>query len=131
MEQFKDNIKSNKLKLKCTAAEWGLRTIVRDFAENSEYPLIAEIVQVALITPVSNGWPECGASAVKRIKSHLRSTMGNNVLRSLLFITLNDPDSDSPDLAELIGKTIRRYESAKCHYKKPPKPSTKSHSIPF
>ena len=40
---FKDNIKSNKLKLKCTATEWGLRTIVCDFYETSEYPLIAEI----------------------------------------------------------------------------------------
>ena len=62
---FKDNIKSNKLKLICTATEWGLTTIVRDFGEASEYPLIAEIVRVALITPVSNAWPEHGASAAK------------------------------------------------------------------
>ena len=55
--------------------------------------------------------------------------MGNDVLQSLLFITLNGPDLDTPDLAELIGKTVRRYESAKCRYKKPPKPSTKSRSI--
>ena len=68
---FKDNIKSNKLKLKFTATEWGLRTIAHDFGETSEYPLIAEIAQVALITPVSNAWPEHGASAVKRIKSRL------------------------------------------------------------
>ena len=51
---FKDKIKSHKLKLKCTATEWGLRTIVHDFGETSEYPLIPEIAQVALITPVSN-----------------------------------------------------------------------------
>ena len=51
---FKDNIKSNKLKLKCTGTEWSLRTIVRDFGETSEYPLITEIARVALITPVSN-----------------------------------------------------------------------------
>ena len=62
---FKDNIKSNKLKLICTATEWGLTTIVRDFGEASEYPLVAEIVRVALITPVSNAWPEHGASAAK------------------------------------------------------------------
>ena len=51
------------------------------------------------------------------------------MLQSLLFITLNGPDLDTPDLAELIGKTVWRYESVKCHYKKPPKPSTKSRSI--
>ena len=55
--------------------------------------------------------------------------MGNDVLRSVLFITLNGPDLDTPDLAELIGKTVRRYESAMRHYKKPPKMSTKSRSI--
>ena len=55
--------------------------------------------------------------------------MGNDVLRSLLCITLNGPDLDTPDLAELIGKTVQRYESATRCYKKPPKPSTKSHSI--
>ena len=68
---FKDNIRSNKLKLNCTATEWGLRTIVRDFGETSEYPLIAEVAQVALTTPVSNAWPERGASTVKQIKSCL------------------------------------------------------------
>ena len=101
---FKDNIKSNKLKLKCTATEWGLRTILRDFGETSEYPLIAEIARVALITPVSNAWPERGASAVKRIKSRIRSKMRNDVLRSPLFITLNGSDLDTPGLAELIRK---------------------------
>ena len=124
---FKDNIKSNKPRLKCTATEWDLRTIVRDFGETSKYPLIAEIARVALITPVNNAWPERGASAVKRMKSCLRSTMGNDVLRSLL--TLNGPDLVTPELAKLIGKTVRRYESAKRCYKKPPKPSTKSCSI--
>ena len=67
---FKDNIKSNKLKLKCTATEWGLRTILRDFGETSEYPLIAEIARVALITPVSNAWPEHGAV----LSNELRAT---------------------------------------------------------
>ena len=62
---FNENIKSNKLKLICTATEWGLTTIVRDFGQTSEYPLIAEIARVALITPVSNAWPEHGASAAK------------------------------------------------------------------
>ena len=55
--------------------------------------------------------------------------MGNDVLPSLLFITLDDPDLDTPDLAELIGKKAWRYESAKRRYKKPPKPSTEFRSI--
>ena len=55
--------------------------------------------------------------------------MSNNVLQSLLFITLNGPDLDTPDLAELIGRTVQRYESAKHPLKKPLKLSTKSPSI--
>ena len=55
--------------------------------------------------------------------------MSNNVLQSLLFITLNGPDLDTPDLAELIGRTVQRYESAKHPLKKPLKLSTKSRSI--
>ena len=46
-----------------------------------------------------------------------------------LFIPLNGTDLDTPDLAELIVKTVRSYESAKRCYKKPPNPSTKSRSI--
>ena len=79
------------------------------------------MARVSLIKPVCNAWPEHGANAVKRIKSCLQSTMGNDVLWSLLI--------NGPDLAELIGKTVQRYESAKHNYKKPPKPNTKSHSI--
>ena len=82
------------------------------------------MAQVSLIKPVSNAWPEHGENAVKQIKSCLQSTIGNDVLWSLLFITLN-----GPDLAELVGKTVQRYESAKHNYKKPPKPNTQSRSI--
>ena len=110
--------------MKCAATEWGFRTIVCNFGETSVYPLIAEIARVALITPVSNALPEHGASAVKQIKGCLWSTMGSD-----LFIPLNGTDLDTPDLAELIVKTVRSYESAKHCYKKPPNPSTKSRSI--
>ena len=46
---FKDNIKSNKLRLKCTATEWGLRTIVHDFGETSEYPLLAMLATLHML----------------------------------------------------------------------------------
>ena len=46
---FKDNIKSHKLKLKCTATEWGLRTIVHDFGETSEYPLLAMLATLHML----------------------------------------------------------------------------------
>ena len=46
---FKDNTKSHKLKLKCTATEWGLRTIVHDFGETSEYPLLAMLATLHML----------------------------------------------------------------------------------
>ena len=71
MEQLQRQ--SNKVKLKCTATEWDLRTIVHDFGETSEYPFIAEIARVALITPVSNAWPEHGAVLSNELTATLKA----------------------------------------------------------
>lgn len=38
------------------------------------YPLIVELAEVALSSPITNAWPERGASAVKRIKTGWRMT---------------------------------------------------------
>ena len=67
---LKENLTDNNLKLKKTASEWALQYIVKGFREDN-YIYICELTKVALITPVTNGWPERGASAVKRVKSRM------------------------------------------------------------
>ena len=61
------------MKMKDTPTEWTLRRILKEFDGNEDLTRLYEIVKIALITPVTNAWPERGASAVKRIKTCARS----------------------------------------------------------
>ena len=45
-------------------------SIVKGFREDN-FIYICELAEIALITPVTNAWPERGASAVKRVKSQM------------------------------------------------------------
>ena len=65
--------------------------IVRMFSSNEDVTMIYEIAKVALITPVTNAWPERGVSAVICVKTRFRSQMKNDLLNSLLMITTNGP----------------------------------------
>ena len=56
--QFKKSVDDNKMKLKSTPTEWALRRIVRTFSGNEDLTMIYEIAKVALVTPVTNAWPE-------------------------------------------------------------------------
>ena len=89
--QFKKSVDDNKMKLKSTPTEWALHRIVRTFSSNEDLTMIYEIAKVALVTPVTNAWPERGASAVKRVKTRFRSQMKDDLLNSLLIITINAP----------------------------------------
>ncbi|WAR15744.1 hypothetical protein MAR_005849 [Mya arenaria] len=41
------------------------------------YPILSDLAEIILSLPVSNAWPERGASAVKRIKTRLRTSVEN------------------------------------------------------
>ena len=41
-------------------------------------PLLLQLAEVCVTLPVSNAWPERGASAIKRLKTRLRSTLKND-----------------------------------------------------
>ena len=64
---FKKNIESIKLKMKQTATEWSLQYIVNNY-QGQEFSLIIKYAKIAITAPVTNAWPERGASAVD--KSH-------------------------------------------------------------
>ena len=77
--EFKRNIETNKLKMKRTATEWSLQYIVNNY-KGQEFSLIIKYAKIAITVPVTNAWPERGASAVKSIKSQLRSNMKMDLL---------------------------------------------------
>ena len=100
--QFKRCADDNKMKLKSTSTEWALHRIVRTFSSNEDLTMIYEIAKVALVTPVTNAWPERGASAVKRVKTRFRSQMKDDLLNSLLMITINGPAFKTAEYENLL-----------------------------
>ena len=52
--------------------------MVKGFRED-HYIYICELAKIALITPVTKDWQERFASAVKRVKGRMRSTMKNDL----------------------------------------------------
>lgn len=71
-------------------------------ALGSLYPCISRVSEDALALPVSNAWPERGASKIKLIKSRLRSRLKNDLLNSLLQISVNGPGVFSEDSDDVI-----------------------------
>ena len=77
------------------------------------YIYICELAKIALITPVTNTWPERGAIAVKRVKRRMRSTMKNDLLNSLLHISINDPSENSTETDQLLERVCNAYANEK------------------
>ena len=124
---LKENLTDNNLKLKKTASEWALQYIVKGFRED-KYIYICELAKIALFTPVANTWPERGASAVKRAKSRMRSTMKNDLLNSLLHISINSPSANSIEADQLLERVCNAYATNEKH-KKIPQVLGKYHSL--
>lgn len=55
------------------------------------FPGMLRIAEVCLSLPVSNAWPERGASAIKCIKMRMRSTIKDDMLEALMQISINGP----------------------------------------
>ena len=94
---LRNQLQSNKIKFKKTSTEWTLEYVVKSFKEEVSFPIIIEFAKLAIIVPVTNAWPERGASAVKQIKSRQRSSMKNDLLNALLHISMNGPAANSPE----------------------------------
>ena len=97
-----------------TPTEWCLsRTLQMRCALGSLYPCISKIAEVALTLPVSNAWPERGASKIKFIKSRLRSRLKNDLLNSLLQISINGPDVFSKENDDVIRRAVKLWMKVK------------------
>ena len=75
-----------------TPTEWSLKRLLAMKATFGQfYPRSVQVVEAALAIPVSNAWPERGASQLKLIKTRIRSQIKNDLLASLLHIAINGP----------------------------------------
>ena len=91
-----------------TPTEWCLSRIMQmRSAFCPLYPCISMIAEIALALPVSNAWPERGASKIKLIKNRLRSRLKNDLLNSLLQISLNGPQVFTKESDDLIKRAVK------------------------
>ena len=83
------------------------------------FPALVHIAEVCLSMPVSNAWPERGCSALKRVKTRLRSRLSVEMLQTLLAITINGPKVRTPECESLITAAVELWESQKKRRKLP------------
>jgi hypothetical protein len=97
-----------------TSTLWCLKRLLT-LQSSLQFELLVYIAEVAMSAPISNAWPERGASAVKRIKTRLRSSMKMDMLDTLLHISINGPDMETqtPEADVVIGKAVKKFMSRK------------------
>ena len=92
---------------KCkTPTEWLLEHMLNmQLTYQHLCPCLLELAEVCLSLPVSNAWPEWGASCIERLKTCLHSTLKNDMLEALMHVAINGPDvSQSQSLIHEVAK---------------------------
>ena len=93
-----------------TPLEWALQRLIKMKSEYGYfYPLIVKLAEVALSAPITNAWPERGASAVKGIKTRLRNRLKNDMLNSLLHVSINSPSVSTPEAKEVVKTAVANW----------------------
>ena len=82
-----------------TSTEWLLTKLCSIPSFKVMFPNLVKLAAVAQSLPVTNAWPERGASALKHIKTRLRNSLKDDMLECLLQISINGPPvSESTDV---------------------------------
>ena len=98
--------------------EFILRKVVKEQASHRiNFPHIVDAAQICLTQPMSNA-VERGASAVKRVKTRLRSRLKNDMFSSLLQITLNGPSHQSEECKTMLTEATKVWR--KTHFRNLP-----------
>ena len=109
---------------KLSCAEWVMRQLLKQkFSYQGHFPLMISVVEALLVIPVSNAWPERGASKVKLIKNRLQSLLKGDMLNSLMHISLNGPPVTSQDGQQVIKDSVVSWLAAKNRKKLPAVPT--------
>ena len=99
--------------------EFILRKVVKEHvAQRITFPQIVDAAQICLSQPMSNAVVEVGASAVKRVKTRLRSRLKNDMMASLLHISLNGPNHDTEECREMLKEATKVWR--KTHFRNLP-----------
>ena len=69
--------------------------------------MLLNLAEIALTIPVTNAWPERGASAVKLAKTRCRSSLQNDTLKALLMVLIDGPPVKQ--CKPVIQNAVRRW----------------------
>ena len=106
-----------------TSLQWLLTEILKEKPTYTYfYPEIMKIIEVVHSAPLTNAWPERGASALKRIKTRMRSRLKNDILNTLLMISISGPDAKSKQCEELCNEVAKKWKKKKDRRKIPVAP---------
>ena len=92
-----------------TTTTWTLHHILKQPSYRHFYPLLSNLAECRLSIPISNAWPERGASALKRIKTRLRSRLQNDMLQALMQVSINGPPLHSEQCNELARDSVQLW----------------------
>ena len=117
------DVKDGKHPSKITTTTWTLQHLLQQPSYRFFYPMLTQLAECCLSLPISNVWPERGASALKRIKTRLRSRLSNSILQSLMEMSINGPPINSKETEDIIEDCIKIWTLQK-KKRKMPKPPT-------
>lgn len=120
--KFHIHQKKTQIPVDINPLEWCLKQIMKNKYEYSYMcPNLTRIVELILTLPVSNAWPERGASKVKIIKTDLRNRLKNDMLNGLLHMAVNGPELCSKKCDQLVMSSVEVWMNEKKRRKIPPK----------
>lgn len=74
-----------------TSTEWFIYKLLTNRNAFRSYSEVLKLAEIGAVIPVSNAWPERGASSMKHIKSRLRSSLKSDLLNALMQVAVNGP----------------------------------------
>lgn len=107
-----------------TPTEWLLTKLCSISSFKVMFPNLVKLAAVAQSLPVTNAWPERGASALKRIKTRLRNSLKDDMLDSLLQISINGPPAS--EAKEVVEHAVHLWLEEKQRRKLPKETATTS-----
>ena len=96
-----------------TSTTWTLHRMTRQPSFCHFFPLLFSLAERCLSIPVSNAWPDRGASALKHVKPRLRNRLKNEMLQALLQVSINGPAVESDACANIIQSAMAAWNRAK------------------
>jgi len=91
--------------------EWLLEQMLSMWSTYQHFfPGMLHIAEVCLSLPVSNAWPERGASAIKRIKTRMTSRIkDDNMLEALMQISIDGPKVKELECTGVVKESVQQW----------------------